>query len=172
MLVGAALGGTAAGLSDYPDTQRDFALSAVITGGVGTLALATGLYLRATSPGEPPDAISLDPVRRRHRAERRVGFALAGLGSIAVAVGVAHAVGSVHDGGLADAQCPGGTCNADGERLRARAHTLALAAEMLIGPGLVGALGGIVMYRAAPDRAQVAPMVGPGEVGAMVMGRF
>ncbi len=172
ILLGAAFEGTAAGLGDHPGPQNGFAVAGGVTAGVGLLALGVGLYLRETSPPEPPDAISLDPVRSRHRWERRVGVAVAGLGALAVAVGTAHAVGSVHDSGLADDQCPNGACNADGARLQARAHTLALAAELLIGPGLVGLVGGIVLYHSAPDTVQVVPVIAPERVGAAVILRF
>ena len=173
LLLGAAFEGTAAGLGDHPDPQRGFAIAGGVSAGIGAIALGIGLYVRATSPAEPPDAISLDPLRSRHRWERRVGVAVASLGALAVAVGVAHAIGSAHDSGLADDQCPGGACNADGARLQARAHTLALAAELLIGPGAVGVVGGIVLYRSAPDTGvQIVPMIAPERVGAAVVVRF
>jgi hypothetical protein len=176
LLLGAAAEGTAAGLGDHPAPRSAFEIAGAVTAGVGVFALGIGLYLRATSPAEPPDVVSLDPVRRRHRWERRVGVVLAGLGGLATAVGVAHAVGAVRDGTLAEAQCVGGICNADGTRLRSRSETLRLAAELLIGPGIVGGLGGITLYRSAPDvsfsRVQIIPMLTEDQIGAAVVGRF
>ena len=173
VLLGIAAEGTAAGLGDYPDPQRRFAIAGGISTGIGAIGLGLGLYLRATSPAVAPDAISLDPVRSRHRIERRVAVALTSLGALSVAVGVAHAVGAYRDSSLADAQCPNGVCTANGTRLFGRAQTLKLAAEMLIGPGVVGMMGGIVMYRSARDTsAQIVPVVAPTQIGAAVAGRF
>jgi hypothetical protein len=173
LLLGAAAEGTAAGLGDHPAPRSAFEIAGGATAGVGVIALGIGLYMRATSPEELPDVVSLDPVRRRHRWERRVGVALASLGGLATAVGVAHAVGAVRDSTLAEAQCVDGMCNADGTRLRSRSETLRLAAELLIGPGVVGGLAGITLYRSAPDvSVQIIPMLTDDQIGAAVVGRF
>jgi hypothetical protein len=176
LLLGAAAEGTAAGLGDHPVPRRGFEIAGAVTAGAGVIALGIGLYMRATSPREPPDAVSLDPVRQRHRWERRVGVVLASLGGLATAVGVAHAIGAVRDSTLAEAQCVDGNCDADGNRLRSRSATLRLAAELLIGPGIVGAVGGIMMYRSAPDvsisRVQIIPTLTDDRIGAAIVGRF
>jgi hypothetical protein len=176
VLLGVAAEGTAAGLGDHPAPRSAFEIAGAVTAGLGVIALGIGLYERATSPAEHPDAVSLDPLRRRHRWERRVGVVLSGLGGLATAVGVAHAVGAVRDSTLAEAQCVDGICNADGTRLRSRSETLRLAAELLIGPGIVGGLGGITLYRSAPDvsfsRVQIIPMLTDSQIGAAVAGRF
>jgi hypothetical protein len=173
LLSAAAAEGTAAGLGDHPGPQQGFAITGGVLAGAGAVTLGVGLLLRATSPDDAPDAISLDPTRRRHRWERRVGASLAGLGALAATIGVIHAIGAAHDDGLADAQCPGGLCNADGARLQRRAETLRLAAQLLIGPGLVAMTGGIVMYRSAPDQTvELVPVLAPDHAGAAIVGRF
>lgn len=173
-LTGVALGAFAVGLgNDRPDAAVPFYAASGVTLGLGALALASGSYLRATSPAEAPDAISLDPVRARHRNERRVGIALIGAGAAITLTGLAHAVGAYRDQDLADAQCPGGACNADGARLVARSHTLGLAADMLVGTGVIGLAGGIILYRGGRDGGpRVVPVIGPREAGAAIFGHF
>ena len=175
LMAGAASEGTAAGLSDHPGPQEGFFVTGLALGGVGAVVLGAGLYLRATSDAPPRDAIELDPVRSRHRWERRVGLSIAAAGALVSAVGLAHVVGAVHDHDLADNLCPGGTCNADAERLRARSFTLALASGMLLGPGIVGIAGGLAMYESAPDSGDgphIVPVAGPDRIGAALVGRF
>jgi len=173
-LTGIAVGAFAIGLgNDRPDAARPFFAASGISLGLGAIGLATGFYLRGTSPEDPPDAISLDRVRARHRNERRVGVALVGLGAAVLITGIAHAVGAYYDNDLAKDRCPDGTCDASGARLLARSHTMALAADMLIGTGTIGLAGGIILYRGGRDtRASVTPVVGTHQVGAAVAGRF
>jgi len=171
-LTGIAVGSFAIGLgNDRPDAARPFYYVAGVSLGAGVLGLATGLYLRATSPVDPPDAIARDPVRSRHRAERRAGVAIGGLGAAAVITGIAHAIGAIYDDRLADRRCADGVCGPDGDRLRARSHTMALAAYMLTGMGAIGIAGGVILYRGGRD-AVVTPVVGMHSVGAGISGSF
>lgn len=173
-LTGIAVGAFAIGLGmDRPDAARPFYAVGYGTLGLGAIGLAAGFYLRRTSPEAPPDPIALDPVRSRHRTERRVGVALGGLGAAVLITGLAHAVGAYRDDSLADAQCPNGICNPDGARLLSRSKTLALAAEMLIGTGAVGLAGGVILYRGGRDTGpRLVPVAGPHLVGTAVVGRF
>lgn len=172
-LTGVALGAFAIGLgNDRPDAARPFYAASGISLGLGAIGLATGFYVRATSPEDPPDAISLDPIRSRHRSERRAGIVIGGLGAASLATGIAHAVGAYRDNDLAKAQCPGGVCNADGTRLVSRSQTLVLAADMLMATGAIALAGGIILYRGGSDPARVVPVAGAHQVGAVVVGHF
>ncbi len=173
-LTGVALGAFAIGLgNDRPDAARPFYVASFVTLGLGAAGLATGLYLRATSPPGPPDPVALDPVRARHRNERRAGIVLMGLGAAVLVTGIAHGVGAWRDDDLASDHCPDNICDADGARLSKRAHTLALAADMLIGTGAVGFAGGVILFRGGRDTgAQVVPAVGAHQAGAALVGRF
>ena len=87
--------------------------------------------------------------------------------------GIAHVVGAYRDNDLADAQCPHGACNADGARLLARSKTLALAAELLIGPGAIALAGGIILYRGGRDTGpHLVPVVDTHVIGTSLVGRF
>jgi hypothetical protein len=173
-LTGIAVGAFAIGLgNDRPEAAKPFYAASAIAFGVGAVGFATGFYLRATSPVDPPDAITLDPVRARHRNERRAGIAIGGLGAAVLITGIAHGIGAWRDNDLAAAQCPNGVCTANGARLLSRAHTLALAADMLIGTGALGLAGGIILYRGGRDDGpRVVPVVAPDQVTAAVSGRF
>jgi hypothetical protein len=175
LMAGAASEGTAAGLSDHPGPQQGFFAAGLAIGGIGAVLLASGLYLRETSPAEAPDAIARDPVRRRRRWERRVGLSILGAGALVSAVGMAHVVGAVHDHDLADNLCPGGACDADAQRLVARSHTLALASLLLLGPGIVAMAGGAALYVGSPDPdagVAIVPVATPDQLGAAIVGRF
>ncbi|MEO8706614.1 MAG: hypothetical protein ABI867_41700 [Kofleriaceae bacterium] len=173
-LAGIALGAFAIGLgNDRPDAAKPFYAASAITLGGGSIALATGLTLRATSPQDPPDAISLDQVRARHRNERRAGIAIGGVGASILITGIAHAIGAWRDNQLAQDQCPDGLCSVNGARLFQRAHTLSHAADLLVGMGAVGLAGGIILYRGGRDTGtRLVPLAGANQVGAAAIGHF
>lgn len=173
-LTGIAMGAFAIGLgNDRPDAAKPFFAGSAVLLGSGVGLLAGGFYLRGTSEADP-DPLANDPVRARHRAERRAGVALIGIGGVVLITGVLHGIGAYYDNHLASDRCaPDGTCAPGGERLRSRSHTMALAADMLIGTGAIGVAGGVILYRGGRDTGpQLSPMIGSDQVGATVGGRF
>jgi hypothetical protein len=173
-LTGGAVGAFAIGLSmDRPEAAKPFFAAAGVSLGLGVIGIVTGVYVRATSPGDAPDAISQDRVRARHRNERRVGIAMMGASAAVLATGIAHFVGAWRDDDLSHAQCPQGVCNDDGARLQSRSHTLLLAAYMLSGPGVIGLAGGLALYRGGRDTgARIVPVAGAHDAGAAIVGHF
>lgn len=173
-LTGVAVGAFAIGLgNDRPDAATPFYAASGVAFGLGAIGLATGFYLRGTSPDDAPDPIAADPIRSRRRTERRVGIALAGAGAAVLITGLAHAVGAYHDNKLAEAQCPNGFCSAGGEHLLARSKTLALAAGLLIGPGAIGLAGGLILYRGARDTGpRLVPVADAHSAGVAFVGGF
>jgi hypothetical protein len=118
-----------------------------------TRALAV-VALLATAGSARAD--SRDP----HRTRRITGKVIATLGALDIAIGLAHVIGSAYDNHLAGPLCPNHACNADGARLLRRSHTMALAADMLIGMGVVGTAGGVILWVGSPPRDDAPPAVG------------
>jgi hypothetical protein len=147
-ITGIVVGSFAIGLSNgRPDAAKPFFAASLVSFGLGAVGLTSGLYLRATSPGDPPDAIALDPVRSRRRNERRVGVGLIGASAAVLITGILHGIGAAYDNHLAAERCTEDVCDAGGARLRSRAHTMALASDMLTGMGAIGLAGGFILYR-------------------------
>jgi tetratricopeptide (TPR) repeat protein len=129
---------------------------------------------------EPPPVIPVQPRPAKQKSAKKT----AGLATLGV--GAALLVSGAVTGGLALAQfselsdeCPDNRCPSTNERDKAeRADTLALATDILIPTGAVlGTLGVVLLVlskKESESGSPVAfePVVGPGQAGFVVEGRF
>ncbi len=111
-------------------------------------------------PSPPPPPQDVPPPGRE---ERRGGSLATGLwigGGAAAAAGLVVGAVALANKGVSDDHCPTATtCDAEGVRAMSTARTLAWTANVVIGVGVLAAVGGVVVYFTAPRSAMARKLL-------------
>jgi hypothetical protein len=131
---------------------------------------------RASEPavGSKPTVSPLSPLSKPQGTfQRQAGFAVGGVGIAAILAGAffslrAKAMYDESNDGTAPHCLPDNECDAAGKTFRSEASSLATVATIAMSAGLVGAVGGAVLYFTAPSAFPQAVAFAPGASGGSV----
>lgn len=108
-------------------------------------------------PPPPPDA---PPPAREERRGSALPTGLWIGGGAAAAAGLVIGAVALANKGISDDHCPTATtCDAEGVRAMSTARTLAWTANVVIGVGVLAAVGGVVVYFTAPRSAMARKLL-------------
>jgi hypothetical protein len=104
----------------------------------------------------PASAVARSPSAEPSSARRTAGYAVAGLGVVAVAVGGIFGFQAISKESDSDALCGSPCASAEGLQDNSDARKLATMSNVFIGAGLVAIAGGLVLVFTSPSRPRNA----------------